>query len=202
VKPLLSDIERLRRQVAVDTSTVENIDCILAGESERLAHGDNARTLRDLKLRVIEEADRLGRMELAASNAFYEAKLWGGLIGFTFGGIKAAASGTGENPLAAALRQAAGAMNETRPHETLAVLVGPQGLPDDVTVVSVSEFARDLGHSEASILAGLRAQSYVVYGPAEFLDLLDDFGARALQGEILLPLPPGRFPQLNSGEAT
>ena len=73
------------------------------------------------------------------------------------------------------------------------VAIGANGVPDEVNVISVSQWARDLGKSESEIVAALKARGYLLMVPQAFFKALDELKDRVLRGISILPVTRASF---------
>ena len=168
---------------------------VCAGEAERLRRLDQAQCLRSLREEVARRVADLRRLELDARTEFTQGRYLGALMSFTIGGLMASASQSRERPFSAGVRLAREALAEAEdePCGTVMVKVGPGGVPDDVTVLSISRMARERGMGEAQVVLRLVSQRQVLFTPRAFSKALEELERKVLDGTVSLPVPAARL---------
>lgn len=179
-------VEELRYRARAQVDALEVLEKAFAREAEHLCRHDQAQHLDDLGARVAQEVADMQAMEAAASYSFTKETLISGLTKFAVGSLWAAARGTQEHPLSIGAKLAADDFARTEPFRTVLVAVGPGGVPDEVSVVSLSLFARELGRSEPEIRARIEGRGYRLMTPGSFFRALDRLKEHVLKG---VPLP-------------
>jgi hypothetical protein len=83
-----------------------------------------------------------------------------------------------------------------KPHcfGTIMIVVGQDGLPDDVDVLLVSKLARINKKEEFEIIQEIQHRGYWLYLPEVFLKILDTFLDQLRRGELRLPILPKQLP--------
>jgi hypothetical protein len=99
---------------------------------------------------------------------------------------------TKEHPLSVGLEHASSDFSRTAAFGTVVVAVGPEGIPDDVQVTSLSQYAREQRKAESEIAATMEDRGYRLVEPENFLRTLDELREQVLRGSVSLPV-------LNSG---
>ena len=186
-------LEALRRRVRTQVEALGVLQDALAKEAEHLHRQDQARRLRALTSEVMREVEGIRRAEADARHIFSEVRLFSGLAGFAFGTIGAAAAGSREHPLSVGARVAKICVGGTQPYGRVLVAVGPGGVPDDVDVVPVSRWARELHRGEAEIEAALKAKGYSAMTPEAFSGVTAELEDRVLGGTLALQAAPTRL---------
>ena len=190
-------VEVLCRQVREQVAALEPLGDVFAEEVKRLFRHDQVRRLHRLKNRVIIEVDNLRGMETAASHGFTKATLITGMVDFVLGGLVAAVF-LNRGALSIGTYLAQSDLNKTAPFGTVAVTVGPSGLPDDVEVISLSRLAREVDRPESGIEAELQTHGYLLMTPEVFFGVLTELERRVLDGSLSLPVASEQL----SGELT
>jgi uncharacterized coiled-coil protein SlyX len=186
-------IEELRCQVRAMEKTIEVINKAFAQEAEHLRRQDQARCLDDLRARVAQEVTEMQRLESAASYSFTKGTLISGLMKFAGGSAMAAALHSKEHPLSVGAKLAGDEFSRTKAFGTVAVAVGPKGIPDDVRTVSLSRVARETGRTESEVRAALEGRGYRIMMPSDFLRSLGELREKVLGGSATLPFIEARF---------
>jgi len=180
-------IGEMRHEIKVLNEAVTTLDKAFAQEAERLHRHDQACCLDELRARVTQETLYEQLMESAASCGFTEGRLIGGLLKFAGGVAIAAARQSKEHPLSVGAKLARDEFARTKPFGTVAVAVGPGGVPDDVQTMSISKLARDQSLPESAIRTALEAKGYRLMTPESFFNTLDKLKDSVLKGTQSLP---------------
>ena len=180
-------VEALCRQVREQVTALEPLGDVFAQEAKRIFRHDQVRRLRSLKTRVLSEVDDIQRKETAVSYGFTTATLITGMAKLALGGL-AAAVVRNRRALSIGAYLAERDLTKTAPFGTVAVAVGRSGLPDDVEVISLSRFARELDRLESDIEATLRTNGYLLMTPEVFFRVLTELERRVLDGSLSLPV--------------
>jgi len=98
-----------------------------------------------------------------------------------------------EHPLSIGARHAADDWRKSAPFKTVAVAVGPKGIPEDMRVVSLSRAAREIGKPESEVRAALQGRGYRIMMPDEFLWSLGELKDKVLKGTATLPFVEARL---------
>jgi hypothetical protein len=186
-------IERLRCEVRALADALGVLDKAFAQEAEHLRRQDQAQCLDDLRARLTQETAEIQRAESAASYSFTKDRFISGLakgIGASLGSL---VRPTREHPLAIGARYAADKWRKSAPFKTVAVAVGPKGIPDDVRTVSLSGVARETGRTESEVRAAIESRDYRIMMPEEFLWFLGKLKDKVLVGTASLPFIEARL---------
>lgn len=180
--------EALRRRARVQFDAVATLKETFAQEAQHLHRYDQARSLDALREKVAQEVSDAQRTETAASNGFTKVTLIIGVAKLALGSLAAAALRTQEHPISIGAQLAADDFARTKPFGTVAVTVGPGGVPDDVNVVALSQQARQSGKAESEVVAALEASGYRVMTPESFSIALNELKRKVLTGILALPV--------------
>jgi hypothetical protein len=186
-------IEELRCEIKTLEEAVVTLDKAFAQEADHLRRYDQAQCLDKLQARVAQEIRYEELMESSASLRYTEARLISGLakaIGASLGSL---VRPTKEHPLAIGARHAADEWRKSAPFKTVAVAVGPKGIPEDVRVGSLSRAARETGKPESEVRTALEGRGYRIMMPDEFLWSLGELKDKVLKGTASLPFIEARF---------
>lgn len=186
-------IKALRCQAKAQVGALAVLEKAFVQEARHLHRHDQARRLQALRARVTQEVRRMGRRETDSSFSFNKVTVISGFVGFGFGSLWGLLHRTREHPLSIGAELAERVLARTQPFDTVLVAVGPSGVPDDVNVIPVSQWAREQGRSEADIAAVLEACGYLLMAPQTFLEVLDDLEDRVLRRIIALPVARDSF---------
>jgi len=180
-------IEELRSEARALWDALGDLDKAFAREAERLRRHDQAQCLDGLKERVTQEITEIHYTESSASCSFTEGKLIGGLIKFAGGAAIAAVSHSKEYSLSVGAKLAQDEFARTKPFGTVAVAVGPGGVPDDVQVIAISKLARNQSLPESAIRTAVEAKGYRLMTQESFFNTLDKLKDSILKGTQSLP---------------
>ena len=182
----ISKIAELQYRLTQNKDVIITLQEIMAEKAQYQSRYDQVQCLDTLKGRVEREVHNMRRMETAASNGFEKATLLAGAVEYTVAGLIAWLVHSNEHPLSVGARWAT-SWEEDKPFGTIVVAIGPEGLPDDVKVISVSQLARDQDKEESEVAASLES-SYHVMSVESFFGTLEELRAKVLEGLLSLPM--------------
>ena len=191
--PCRERVEELRSLVRSQEDALHALEKAFSQEAEHLRRHDQARCLDALEARVAQEAAHIRHMETLASLGHNTATLFSGLPVFALGSLAAAALHTKEHSLSIGAKLATRSFTRTETFGTVVVAVGPKGIPDGVSVVSLSQYARELDMSESQVIAIVKERGYRLMTPEEFLSALDELKKRVLKEVLTLPAASARL---------
>jgi hypothetical protein len=180
-------IDDLHYRVQALSHAEEGLQQAFNEQADRLCRHDQARCLDDLRKKVEREIIYADYRETSASLAFTNSKIEASLFNFVGGTLAGLFLPLKEHPLKMGARLAVEASARTSPFHTIMVGVGANGVPDDVHVFSISEYARKWCTSEVEVEAELKARGYRMFTQKDFFDLLDKLKHRVLAGTFRLP---------------
>jgi len=76
------------------------------------------------------------------------------------------------------------------------VCVGPKGLPDDATVISISQSARESNRPEPEIMKKLQDDGYLLFSKEVFTVLIDKLVGDVREGRLHLPVSRDRLAEI------
>ena len=180
-------VEVLRYRVRANVDSLDALKEVLIEKAEHVHRHDQAYRIDVLRERVAQEVSDIQRMETAASYGFAKGTFIVGLANFGIGSALALAYRSEEHPLAIGATLAQTAFEMNRPFGTVVVAVGPGGVPDDVKVVPLSQWAREQHKTESEIVTKLEAGDYRVMTPERFSIVLNKLKSEILKGSLALP---------------
>ncbi len=83
-----------------------------------------------------------------------------------------------------------------RPFGTLKVLIGPGGIPEDMTAINISKLARDRPATEEEVEKSIAGNNSLLLTPDQFKQLIQRVVREIMAGRLT---PPVLAPQLRSG---
>ena len=181
-------VRALRYRARAQVDALAALKEVFAQEAVHLDRHDQARRLDALKVRVAQEVSDIQSIERAAAYGFNQAMLGIGLAKLVIGGLFVAATRSREHPLSTATQWAQSDFQRTATFGTVVVAVGSGGMPDDVTVISVSRQARESGRSESEIMSTLEVQGYRLMMSEIFPNVLNELKEKVLKGILALPV--------------
>jgi len=159
------------------------LDALLAREGTLVKREDEASRLRAAYRAIVEQLQQLREIELSASRGHNQANLILSLVEAT---VTAMVS-RGRRLSALADCLLSGPTGRRQPFGLVMVSIGPEGLPDDVGVVSISQLARESNRPEPEILNKLRDDGYLVFSEEAFSTLIDRLVGDVREGKLRLP---------------
>ena len=180
-------LKNLLRQARRLTSSAFSLSAIFAEEANRLSREDEASRLRALYYAIVVQLDRVKWSETSASHGYSQADLIISLGGLAAGSIiKMVSRNKQLSAFADYLLKSP--TNKERPFGLVLVCIGPEGLPDDAGVVSVSQLARDSNRLESDVINKLQEGGYLLFSEKAFSLLIDKLIDGVLEGRLLLPI--------------
>jgi hypothetical protein len=180
-------LKNLKHQTRRLTSAGLSLIALFAEEANRLSREDEALRLKALYSSIRQQLDLAKRSEDAASYGHSQA----GLI-FSLGGL--AASGIigmvskNKRRSATAGRLLQSLNNEQPPFGRVLVCIDPEGLPDDVRVISISKLARESNRPESEVICELQERGCLLFSEKEFSLLIDRLVDDVREGRLCLPI--------------
>ncbi len=182
-------IAALKGQARTQAEALEVIRNAFGKEADHLRRYEEVRSLEHLRERVAQEVAAIERSETSALRASTKATLATGVAKLAIGTVIGAMARSEEHPLSFGWRLAANDFTRKEPFGTVVVAVGPEGVPLDVDVVSISRYARRSGRSELNVRAALERDGHKVMTPEAFYSLLDRLKKDALTEARKVALP-------------
>lgn len=184
LKPFLDHLKDLRSQARNLTETGRALNALFAREETRLKREDEASSLRAVHCAIVEQLQQLEGIEASASRGHSQAKP----ILF-LGGLAVTAMVSKGNRLSAItdyLLQ--GSTTKRQPYGLVMVCIRPEGLPDDVRVISISQLARESNRPQPEIISKLRDDGYLLFSEEAFSLMIDRLIGDAREGKLHLPV--------------
>jgi len=190
-------LKNLHHQAGVLAGVAVSLSESFEVEAERLRREDAAARLKAIYV-AIAQALQLSRFaEDAARHEYTKQNLARGVIGLTAAVIMAL---TAKNQPASNL--VGHAFNtdthEKRPFGTVMVWVGPEGVPDDIGIVSISELARKSDRPESEIIQKLREGGYLLFTQEAFSSLIDKLAIDVREGRLALPVSSEQLSEIGT----
>ena len=189
-------VEALHRQARAQLNALGAIAEVFAQEAEHLHRHDQAQSLDALQEKVAREVSHIRMMEDVAFCSFTKGTLISAAMKFALGAMIGAAARTGEHPLSVGLQLAQSDLGRTAPFGAVVVAVGSGGVPDDVSVVPLSRWARELDSTERQLMTALKTRGYRLMTPEVFFKVLDDLKEKVLNKVLDLPVKASSLAQL------
>lgn len=190
----LRNLQSQARELASHSLSLANL---LVEEAGRLKRRDEASRLEALYSSIRQQLEWAKSLESAASYGHSQAKLITSLVGLGVGvAIKMTAKDKGLLAFSDHLLENLG--GKRRPFGTVLVCIGPQGMPDDVEVVSISQLARELEREESQVINELQKRGYLLFSEKAFSVLIDKLTDDVQQGRLLLPISAEKLAEINT----
>lgn len=185
----LSDtyLKNLKHQATTLASTALSLITMLAKEANRLNREDEASRLEALFLSIKQQLDQAKRSEDSASYGYSQANLILTLGGLAVSGIIKKMS---KNKKLTAISDSLliGPGDKQPPFGRVLVCIGPNGLPDDAGVVSISQLARESNQLKSEIINKLQEGGCLLFNDKTFSLLIDRLIDDVLEGRLRLPV--------------
>lgn len=180
-------LDLLHCRIQAQLDALEGLQKAITDQAEQLLRHDRAQCLDDLRKKVEQEVEYIEYGEMSASLAFKNSKIKTGLLNFAAVNVLGVVLPLKEHPLKVGARLALNEFAYTKPFGTIMVGIGANGVPDDVHIFPVSEYARKRCISESTVKAELEAKGYRLYTPVTFFVFLSRLKDGLLQGTSSLP---------------
>lgn len=180
-------IEELKRQLRRQIAAVGELGPVLDQYAKGVVQRDQAFSLDNLKVKIMREVEDAQIREIVASNEFNKRKLTKGALNFAAGALFAAIAGQ-RDPLSRGARLIQPVLAQKAPFGTVLVAVGKEGLPHNVTVVSLSRLARESGKEEQQVRDTLEELGHLLIEPDMFALLMNNLKRKILDGSVSFPV--------------
>ena len=191
LKPLYIHLEDLRSKANNLTETGLALDALFAREETRLNREDEASSLRAVYRTIAEQLQQLREIEASASRGHGEANLMLSLVELA---VTAIVSKGRLSAITDCLLQ--GPTDKHQPLGLVMVCIGPEGLPDGVRGISVSQLGRESKRSETEIISGLEDDGYLLMSKDSFSSLISRLMSDVREGKLHLPVSRDRLAQI------
>jgi hypothetical protein len=180
-------LDALRCHVQAQSDALESLQRDFAEQAEYLRRRDQFQCLDELRERLEQEIERIEDRETAASLDFKDSKMKMGLLSFVAMNLAGLVFRLKEHPMKIGARLLINELDNTSPYGTIMLGVGANGLPDDVHVLPISEYARQWHISETEVKAELEARGYRLFTREAFFEFLDQLKDGIRRGTECLP---------------
>ena len=191
LKPFHSRLEDLRSEANNLTETGLALDALLAREESRLNREDEASRLRAVYRAVVEQLQQLREIELSASRGQSRAKL---ILSMSELAVTAIVSKGKLSAITDCLLR--GATDKQQPLGLVMVCIGPEGLPDGVRGISLSQLARESNRSQPEIMSKLQDDGCLLMSEDLFSSLISRLMSDVREGKLHLPISRDRLAQI------
>jgi len=167
-------------------SATESLASLLEEEGISLERGDQVAKLQALRAAIVERMETAKRDERIAGYSYSEwnnvHKITGSvaeIVGNIFNDVR-------WNNMSNKLTElpAGGELS----FSTVLVCIGPEGVPDDVSVVSVSRIARELCQPESEVIGEIQKAGNLLLDEEAFSEFIDGLVEEIMRGQIALPV--------------
>jgi hypothetical protein len=193
MKSFHDHLENSQSQAKKLTETELALNALFAGEETRLKWEDEASNLKALYRTIVEQ---LGQMEYSESSACCgDAKA---NLAFSVTGLaaKIIVATTKSQRAWDVVNNVFDTEGHKKPFGTVMVCVGPKGLPDDATVISISQSARESNRPEPEIMSKLQGDGYLLFSKEVFSLLIDGLIGAVREGKLHLPVSRGKLAEI------
>jgi len=192
LEPFHSQLKNLQSQAKKLTELGLALNSLFDQEEIRLRREDAASSLRAVYRAVVEQLQRLEGTEASVERGHTQANLI-----LSLGGVVMAVMGSKSKRLSAIadyLLQTPA--DEQQPFGLVMVCIGPEGLPEDVRVVSISQLARESNRPQPEIMNKLQEDGYLLFTQEAFSLLIDRLIGDVREGKLHLPVSRERLSEI------
>ncbi len=186
---MLSDayLENLKHQATTLSSTGLSLITLLAQEANRLNREDETSRLKTLYSSIEQQLDQAEQSEDSASYGHTQANLILSLGGLAVSSI---IKKTSKNKKLTTISDnlLIGLGDKQPPFGRVLVCIGPNGLPDDAGVVSISQLARKSNRPESEVINELQEGGCLLFSEKAFSLLIDRLIDDIRDGRLCLPI--------------
>jgi len=194
LKSFHDHLENLQSQAKKLTETELALNALFAGEQTRLKREEEASSLRALYRTIVEQLERMKYIESSVCCGDNRANLIFSLTGLAAKIIVAAT--TKNQRTWNVVNNIFDTEGHKKPFGTVMVCVGPKGLPDDATVISISQLARESNRPELEIMNKLQKNGYLLFGQEAFPVLIDKLIGDIREGRLSLPISRDKLAEI------
>jgi hypothetical protein len=193
MKSFHDHLENSRSQAKKLSETELALNALFAGEQTRLEWEDEASSLKALYRTIVEQLDRMKFSESFACYGDSKANLAFSVTGLA---VKIIVAITKNQRAWNVVNNVFDTEGHNKPFGTVMVCVGPKGLPDDATVISISQSARESGRLESQIINKLREDGYLLFSQEVFSTLIDKLIGDVQEGRLSLPVSRDKLAEI------
>jgi hypothetical protein len=193
VKSFHDHLEKLQYQAKKLTETELALNALFAGEETRLKWEEEASSLRALYRTIVEQMERMKYSESYACHVDTKANLTFSLTGLA---AKIIVATTKNQRAWNVVNNIFDTEGHKKPFGMVMVCVGPKGLPDDATVISISQLARESNRPEPEIMSKLQGDGYLLFRKEVFSLLIDGLIGAVREGKLHLPISRDKLAEI------
>jgi hypothetical protein len=192
----LKDLRQRAKELALG---VESLAAQFEKEDTHLKQRDDVARLRALCSAVLQGMEWAKSMERAASYGHTEARMVSSLFQVGAGLIMMMSEDRMMQAISHELL--AGPRGREPNYGSVLVRIGPEGLPEDVEVISISSLARESKLGESEVINRLLESGNLLFGEESFSHLIDRLTGEILKGKLSLPVSAERLSRLQGWRA-
>jgi hypothetical protein len=192
------NLKDLRQRAGRLALGVESLAAQFEQEAINLRQWNEVARLRSLCLTVLHGMEWAKSMERTASYSHTKARAVSSLFQVGAGLIMMMSEDRMMQAISHELL--AGPRGREPTFGTVLVRIGPEGLPGDVEVISISSLARETKLEESEVINRLMASGNLLFGQESFSLLIDRLASEILKGRLTLPLSAERLAQLQESQ--
>jgi len=193
MKSFHDHLENSQSQAKKLTETELALNALFSQEEIRLKREDEASSLKVLYRTIAEQLDRTKYSESSACYGDTKANLAFSVTGLA---AKIIVATTKNQRAWNVVNNIFDTEGHKKPFGKVMVCVGPKGLPDDATVISISQSARKSNRSEPEITNKLQEDGYLLFSQGAFSLLIDRLVGDVREGKLHLPVSRDRLVEI------
>jgi len=185
-------LKNLQHQAGILSEAVVSLNKSFEAEAVRLTREDGASRLRALHRAVVEQLERVKCSESSAS--YVQSQINQTASASTLGMSLGRAMVSKGNRLSTFSNSLRSVSIKKPPFGNVLVGIGPNGLPEDVKVISISELARKSKCLESEVI--LQQAGFLLFSQEAFSSFIDKLVADIREGQLCLPLPSKKVSEI------
>jgi hypothetical protein len=181
------DVKDLQRRAARLRSTALSLISLFDEEAKRLDRIDEASRLETMRAYIDQQLHQVRRSEDSAQYSRDRVDIISTLGGFALkNAIKQVSKGSRLSRFAD--RVFKNDSSEERPFGNVLVCIGPEGLPNDVKPVSISQLARESNRTETDVNNDIQKRDFLLLDEKSFHLLIEMLVDDVIEGRRRLPI--------------
>ncbi len=187
-------LKNLQHQDGILSEAAVSLNKSFEAEAVRLTREDGASRLRALHRAVVEQLERVKCSESSAS--YVQSQINQTASAVTLGMILGRAMVSKGNRLSTFSNSLRSVSIKKPPFGNVLVGIGPNGVPEDVKVISISELARKSKCLESEAIHNLQQAGFLLFSQEAFSSFIDKLVADIREGLLCLPLPSKKVSEI------
>ena len=185
-------IETMSSELGQQVIAVKRLAIAFTEDDIQLIRYEQVARLRILRSRIMAEVESIKQIESTAQMWASKGVLLNGAVAFAVGNLFMATKGR-QDAFDIGAQMAREVLGKKAPFGTVFIVIGKEGIPEDVRAISVSRLARESNRSESEIEVGLRHDGHLLVAPEQFDQFSDGVERAVFDGSLSLPISIDRL---------